>query len=128
MWPVIQTGCVPVLVDSDIDTLCINTKEVEDAITPRTKAIFVAHILGNAAEMQKLEQIASHYGLILIEDTCESLGTKYIGKMVGTFGEMGSYSFFFSHHITTIEGGMVVTNSDRLAEILRSIRWFLMRR
>ena len=122
LWPVIQTGCTPVLVDSNIDTLCIDVDQVREAITDKTRAIFVAHILGNAADMDALKNIADEYGLLLIEDACESLGSAYNHQKVGTIGEIGSYSFFFSHHITTIEGGMIVTDNDQTADLLRALR------
>ena len=122
LWPIIQMGCIPVLVDSDLDTLNIDVDEVRKAITPKTKAIFAVHILGNAAKIDELSALADEFGLILLEDTCESLGTSYKGRKVGTIGEMGSFSFFFSHHITTIEGGMVVTDNDDLAELLKALR------
>jgi CDP-6-deoxy-D-xylo-4-hexulose-3-dehydrase len=120
IWPVIQTGHMPVLVDCDPKTLCINIDKIE--ITPRTKAILCAHILGNGCNMDALTELAKKHNLILLEDNCESLGSKYKGKQLGTIGRMGTFSFFFSHHITTIEGGMIVTDDDNTADILRSLR------
>lgn len=120
--PVINAGFVPVLVDADPKTLCMDFKAVREAIGPKTKAIFVAHILGNSADMKALGQLAKERNLILLEDSCESLGTKFQSKMTGTFGLAGSYSFYFSHHITTIEGGMIVTDEDDYAELLRALR------
>lgn len=120
IWPVIQNHLHPVLVDCDPDTLCIDVDKIE--ITERTKAICVAHILGNGCDMDALVELAEKHRLILLEDNCESLGTKYKGRQLGTFGAMGTFSFFFSHHITTIEGGMVVTDNDRTADLLRCLR------
>ena len=122
LWPIIQMGCMPVLVDCERDTLNIDVDEVRKAITPKTRAIFIAHILGNGCRMDELVALAEERNILLIEDACESLGTTYKGKHVGSIGLMGSFSFFFSHHITTIEGGMIVTNDDELADLLRVFR------
>jgi len=121
LWPVIQTGCTPVLVDCDA-TLNIDVEKLHNSITEDTKAIFVAHILGNGCDMTPIMEIAEKYDLIVLEDTCESLGAEYKGQKLGTFGLMGSYSFYYSHHITTIEGGMVVTDNDGIADLLRCMR------
>jgi len=122
IWPIIQAGAKPVFVDSDVDSLQLKYEQVEAAINENTAAICVVHILGNAAEIIKYKELADKHNLWLIEDTCESLGVKHQGKFVGTYGDVGTYSFFFSHHITTIEGGMVVTNDDELAELMRALR------
>lgn len=121
IWPVTQTGFLPVLVDCD-EHLQIDTDKIEKAITGKTRAIFVAHIMGNACDMNRIQEIAEKHDLIILEDACEALGVDYRDKKVGTFGWMGSYSFYYSHHITTIEGGMVVTDDDVVADILRSMR------
>lgn len=122
VWPIIQIGCIPVFVDSDPNTLQMDLNAVESAITSKTKAICAPHILGNAINLSKLKELAKKYNLWLIEDACESLGVKNNGQFVGTEGHFGTYSFYFSHHITTIEGGMIVTNHDDLADLLRSMR------
>lgn len=122
IWPIVQAGAVPVLVDSDPETLQIKTEEVRAAITKKTKAIMPVHVLGNSAPIQELMQIAKENNLWLIEDTCEALGVQNQNQHCGTFGDIGTFSFFFSHHITTIEGGMVVTNNDELAELMRCLR------
>jgi len=122
LWPIIQHGLVPVLVDCDIETLCIDVKEIEKNVTPSTKAVFVAHILGNGAAIEEIRQLCDTKGLVLLEDNCESLGAAYKDKKLGSFGLMGSFSFFFSHHITTIEGGMIVTDDDEIADLLRCLR------
>lgn len=122
VWPVLQAGCVPVLVDCDPQTLQMKRESVEKAISPKTAAICPVHVLGNAVEMDWIIEIASKHNLVVFEDTCEALGTKYRNKYVGTIGDIGTYSFFFSHHITTIEGGMVVTDNDELAELMRAMR------
>jgi CDP-6-deoxy-D-xylo-4-hexulose-3-dehydrase len=95
---------------------------VAAAISDKTVAVCPVHVLGNAVPMKELKQITDAHDLWLIEDTCESLGTRSEGRDVGTFGDIGTYSFYFSHHITTIEGGMVVTEDDELAELMRCLR------
>jgi CDP-4-dehydro-6-deoxyglucose reductase, E1 len=122
IWPIVQAGLIPVLVDSDPYTLQMNTDQTLDAITNKTGAICPVHVLGNAVPMKPLLVEAKKNKLWIIEDTCEALGTKQNGQFVGTLGDVGTYSFFFSHHMTTIEGGMIVTNNDDLAEMLRSMR------
>jgi dTDP-4-amino-4,6-dideoxygalactose transaminase len=122
VWPVVQIGAKPVFVDCDPKTLQMQPEAIEAAITENTAAIVVVHVLGGAVNAKEIRAIADQHGLWLFEDTCESLGVLWDGKPVGTFGHFGSYSFYFSHHITTIEGGMVVTDDARLAELLRSMR------
>lgn len=122
IWPIVQAGGVPVLVDSDPDTLQMDLDQVEQAIGPDTVGICAVHVLGNAVPLQRLKHICEERHLWLIEDTCESLGTVHLHKKAGTWGDMGTYSFFFSHHITTIEGGMITTDDDDLAELLRCLR------
>lgn len=120
--PVLQHHCVPVLVDVDPDTLNMRPESLRDALSSRTRAIFPVHLLGNPVDMAPLMEFAREHDLWVIEDTCESLGSSIGGKQVGSFGDFGTYSFYFSHHITTIEGGMLVTDDDRLAELARSMR------
>lgn len=122
IYPFAQLGITPVIVDAEINTFNIDPAAIEKAISPKTKAICIVPVLGNPCDMKSIKNICDKYNLLLIEDTCESLGSSYMGKMCGTFGEVGTYSFFFSHHMTTIEGGMVVTDNDDLADILRSQR------
>ena len=120
--PVLQVGCVPVLVDVDAETLNLRPDSVEEAISNRTRAILPVHLLGNPVDMSSLMEIAKARDLWVIEDTCESLGSSVGGRMVGSFGQLGTFSFYFSHHITTVEGGMLVTDDDRLADLARSMR------
>jgi dTDP-4-amino-4,6-dideoxygalactose transaminase len=122
IWPVVQTGAKPVFVDCDPDTLQMRPEAIARAITPSTVAIVIVHVLGGAIDIAATAEIAQANGLWLFEDTCEALGVLWDGRHVGTFGQMGSYSFYFSHHITTIEGGMIVTNDDTLADLLRALR------
>jgi CDP-6-deoxy-D-xylo-4-hexulose-3-dehydrase len=122
IWPVLDAGCTPVLVDANPRTLNMSVEAARQAIGPRTRAIFVAHILGNAADMDGLRTLAREKGLLLFEDSCEALGTTYKGVPTGRFSSAATFSFFFSHHITTIEGGMLVTDDDEFADLCRSLR------
>lgn len=122
IWPVIQVGAVPVLADVDPQTLNLTVESVEAAIGPKTKAVFAVHLLGNPAPVAALRKLCDERGLTLIEDTCEALDAELAGKKAGTFGRAGTYSFYFSHHITTIEGGMIVCDSAEDADRLRALR------
>lgn len=124
VWPVVQMGLVPVFVDININTLNADVEKVEELLKNdnEIKGMVVVHILGNTTNMKKLLDLKQEYNLIFLEDTCESLGSKYDDKFLGTFGECGTYSFYFSHHITTIEGGMVVTDSFEVYELLKCLR------
>lgn len=121
-FPVTQYGLKLVFVDVDKETLNIDVTKIRDAITSRTRAIFAVNLLGNSCDWMSLNQIASEHDLVLIEDNCESLGATYQGRMLGTMGAMGSFSFFFSHHMQTMEGGMILTDDDELDQYLRSLR------
>lgn len=120
--PILQYGCVPVLVDIDPATLNLQPERLAEALSSRTRAIMPVHLLGNPVNMIPLMEFAREHNLWVIEDTCESLGSTVGGQQVGSFGDFGTYSFYFSHHITTIEGGMLVTNDDHMADLARSIR------
>ena len=122
IFPLTQYGLVPVLVDSDIETLNMNIESIENSITSKTKAILVVHIYGNPCNMDAIEKICKKNNLILIEDACESMGAYYKNKPVGSFGLLSSFSFYFSHHITCMEGGITLTKSFDLAESMRIIR------
>ena len=121
-FPVTQYGLKLVFVDVDKETLNINVNKIEEAITSKTKIIFAVNLLGNPCEINDLKKICSNNNLILIEDNCESLGAMYGDKFTGTFGLMGSFSFFFSHHMQTMEGGMILTNDSDLYEHCVSLR------
>lgn len=121
-FPVTQTGLRLRFVDIEAATLNIDPDLVEAAITPRSRAILAVNLLGNPAALDRLRQIADGAGLILIEDNCESLGARLQGRMAGTFGAMGTFSSFFSHHINTMEGGMVVTDDRILYDNLLALR------
>lgn len=120
--PILQLGCVPVFVDIDEDTLNMRPESVDDAASERTRAVFPVHLLGNPVDMDPLMLRARARGMWVIEDTCESLGTEINDRKVGSFGDFGTYSFYFSHHITTIEGGMIVTDDEELNDLARSLR------
>jgi CDP-6-deoxy-D-xylo-4-hexulose-3-dehydrase len=120
--PILQFGAVPVFVDVEIPTYNIDTTKVEAAITPRTKAIMLAHTLGNPYNLAEITSLCGKYGLWLIEDCCDALGSTYNGQMVGTFGDIGTLSFYPAHHITMGEGGAVFTNNLELKQIAESFR------
>jgi CDP-6-deoxy-D-xylo-4-hexulose-3-dehydrase len=112
--PLIQFGCVPVFVDIDIPTYNIDVSKIEEAISPKTKAIMIAHALGNPFNLDEVLAIAKKYNLWLIEDDCDSLGATYNGKKTGSFGDLATLSFYPAHHITMGEGGAVLINNRRL--------------
>jgi len=120
--PIIQNGLMPVFVDVDIPTYGISVSQVEEAITPRTRAIVAAHTLGNPFDLDGICKIAEDNDLFLIEDCCDALGSTYHGKKVGAFGDISTFSFYPAHHITTGEGGAVATNDRALARIVESMR------
>lgn len=115
-------GLVPVFVDVDVMTMNVSLHDLKKKITKRTRAFLAVHVLGNMCAMDELTQLCVQHDLILIEDTCESLGSTYNGRYVGTFGRFGTFSFYFSHHITTGEGGMVVCQTQEDADLLRCLR------
>jgi len=120
--PIIQFGAVPVFVDIDIDTHNIDAEKIEEAISPKTKAIMLAHSLGNPFNLEVITSLCKKYNLWLIEDTCDALGSTYGGQMVGTFGDISTLSFYPAHHITMGEGGAVFTNNSQLKLIAESFR------
>ena len=122
LWPIIQSGLKPKFVDIDLKTLNFDLVKLERAITKKTKAILIVHVLGNCVDMDLLMKIKNKYNLILIEDTCESLGTKYKNKYLGTFGDFSSFSFYSSHQISSGEGGMICCKNENDFEIIKSLR------
>ena len=122
LWPIIQSGLKPKFVDIDLDSLNINLNDLKKKISKKTKAILVVHVLGNCADMSELMRIVKKHNLILIEDTCESLGTKYKNKYLGTFGDFSSFSFYSSHQISSGEGGMICCKNNDDHEIIKSLR------
>ena len=112
--PIVQFGAIPVFVDVDIHTHNINADLVEAAITPKTKAIMLAHTLGNPFNLEKIKEICNKHNLWLVEDCCDALGATYNNQLVGTFGDIATLSFYPAHHITMGEGGAVFTNNAQL--------------
>lgn len=120
--PIVQFGAIPVFVDVDIKTHNVNADLIEAAITPKTKAIMLAHALGNPFNLGKVVELCKKYNLWLIEDTCDALGAEYNGQKCGTFGDLGTLSFYPAHHITMGEGGAVFMNNPELKVIAESFR------
>lgn len=121
-FPIHQNNLKIRFVDININTLNIDIDKLKTAITPKTKAVFAVHLLGNPNLMNSLLDICKKYNLLLIEDTCESLGALYNKKQCGTFGIIGTYSTFFSHHMSTTEGGICVTDDEEIYQIMLSLR------
>ncbi len=120
--PILQFGAVPVFVDVDLATHNIDASKIEAAISPKTRAIMLAHSLGNPFNLDVVTALCKKHGLWLVEDCCDALGAKYDGKLVGTFGDIGTLSFYPAHHITMGEGGAVFTNNPELMLIAESFR------
>ncbi len=122
LWPLVQFGLKPVFVDVDVKTLNVNIDDLIAKISNKTKAIMLINIHGNSSDLFKVKKIARKKNIILIEDNCEALGSKLKNKYLGTFGDFSTFSFFYSHQITSGEGGMIVCHNDRDYEILFSLR------
>ena len=120
--PIIQFGAIPIFIDIKLPTYNIDENLVEEAITKKTKAIMLAHTLGNPFNVKKIKEICEKYNLWLIEDSCDALGSKFNNQNVGTFGDLATLSFYPAHHITMGEGGAVFTNSKKLERIAESFR------
>ncbi len=120
--PILQNGLAPVFVDVSLPTYNDDPGLLEHALSPRTRAIMLAHTLGNPFDVEAVTRFARQHGLWLVEDCCDALGSEYRGRRVGTFGDIGTLSFYPAHHITTGEGGAVFTNDALLARLLESLR------
>ncbi|PJC52312.1 MAG: lipopolysaccharide biosynthesis protein RfbH [Candidatus Magasanikbacteria bacterium CG_4_9_14_0_2_um_filter_42_11] len=120
--PIIQHGLIPVFVDVELGTYNVSIEEIKQAITPKTRAIFLAHTLGNPYDLDEIAALCEEHDLWFIEDNCDGLGSIYNGKKTGTFGHVATCSFYPAHHITMGEGGAVFTNNPRLFKIIKSIR------
>jgi CDP-6-deoxy-D-xylo-4-hexulose-3-dehydrase len=120
--PIIQNNLIPVFIDVDVGTYNIQTDKIEGAISKKTKAIFLAHTLGNPFNLAKIQEICEKYNLWLIEDNCDALGSKYNDKYTGTFGHIATFSFYPAHHITMGEGGALVMNDSELKKLIVSFR------
>ena len=120
--PVVNLGMTPVFVDVDKSNFSMTFENIQEAVTPYTKAIVLVHAMGFNAMTEELRELADRYNILLIEDCCESHGATYNGEKIGAFGDMSNFSFYFGHHITTIEGGVVCTNNPELHEYARLFR------
>ncbi|MDB4926302.1 lipopolysaccharide biosynthesis protein RfbH [Mucilaginibacter sp.] len=120
--PMIQFGAIPVFVDVDIATHNVKAEDIEAAVSPKTKAIMIAHSLGNPFDLDEVMRIAKKYNLWVVEDDCDSLGATYRGKKTGTYGDIATFSFYPAHHITMGEGGAVIINNPELSKIAESFR------
>ena len=121
-YPLYQYGLKIKFVDIDLNTLNYELDQLEQAVTNKTRAIMAVNLLGNPNDFRRIKQIIGERDIVLIEDNCESMGAKFQGKHAGTFGIMGGYSSFFSHHISTMEGGLIVTDDEELHQILLTLR------
>jgi dTDP-4-amino-4,6-dideoxygalactose transaminase len=119
---VLHAGFIPVFVDIERETLNIDVKKIENAITKKTRAIMPVHLMGKPADMDAINEIAKKYGLYVIEDAAEAYGAIYKGRKIGTLGDLAAFSTYLAHMISTVEGGVVVTDREDFAEILRSLR------
>ncbi len=122
IWPIIQHNLIPVLVDCHIDDFNLDLDKLEAAIGPKTRAIKLVHVYGNPCNMDAIMSLAKKHNLFIIEDCCEAMGATYDDKAVGSFGLISNYSFFFSHHISTMEGGISVSNDFNITETMRILR------
>ena len=122
--PLVQNGLKPVFADIEMDTLNFDLDLVSEKLNPKTKAIFVSPVLGNPPDMDKLKMMCDHHGIVLIGDNCDSLGSRWYGKLINEYYYAWSCSFYPAHHITTGEGGMVCSDDDKLIDIARSISWW----
>ncbi len=121
-YPLYQYGLKIKFVDIDLHTLNYDLEQLEQAVTDKTRAIMAVNLLGNPNDFERIQQIIANRNIVLIEDNCESMGASFQGKHAGTFGIMGTFSSFFSHHISTMEGGMIVTDDEEIYQILLSLR------
>ncbi len=122
LWPIVQTGLVPKFIDVDLNTYSSNLEIIKKNITKKTKAIMLINVLGNCSEIDKIKSFAKKKNIYLIEDNCESLGSVYKGKKLGTFGDFSTFSFYYSHQLTAGEGGMIVCKNKFDYKILQSLR------
>jgi len=120
--PIIQNRLVPVFIDVELGSYNIDVSKIEPSISKKTRAIMLAHALGNPFELDAVIEIAGKYNLFVIEDACDAVGSKYDGKLVGTFGDIGTVSFYPAHHITMGEGGALITDITKFARVIRSLR------
>lgn len=120
--PIVQMGAVPVFLDAELDTYNADLSQLEAALTPKTKAVIFAHTLGNPYDPVKVREFCDKHNLWMVEDTCDAVGAKWLGKQVGTYGDLATVSFYPAHHITMGEGGAVLMRSPKLRKIVESFR------
>lgn len=120
--PIVQNGLVPVFADVDLNTCQVDVSQLEECLSPKTRAVFVAHTLGNVFDLDAVKAFCDKHNLYLIEDNCDALGSRYNGKLTGTFGHIATFSFYPAHHMTMGEGGAVITSDPTLYRALLSLR------
>jgi Predicted pyridoxal phosphate-dependent enzyme apparently involved in regulation of cell wall biogenesis len=122
LWPLIQAGLKPKFIDVNLENFNVSEEFFYKSLTKKVKAAMIVHVLGSCSNIQKISKVLRRKKIFLIEDTCESLGSKYKSKYLGTFGDFGTYSFYYSHQVTAGEGGMIVCNDKNDFEIINSLR------
>lgn len=120
--PIVQNGLVPVFADVDLNTCQVDVSQLEECLSPKTRAVFVAHTLGNVFDLDAVKAFCDKHNLYLIEDNCDALGSRYNGRLTGTFGHIATFSFYPAHHMTMGEGGTVITSDPTLYRALLSLR------
>ena len=124
VYPINNLNLKPKFVDIDLENFCMKTDDLDEAVSSNTSLLLPVHLLGNVCDMSIIKEVATKKDLLIMEDCCEAHGAEFKGKKVGTIGDIGTFSFFLSPHITTIEGGMVVTNNESLHELSKALRAF----
>ena len=124
LFPIVNVNLVPSIIDVDLEDFNLDVDKLRKSITKKTKAIMPVHLLGNPANMKEIIDIAKEYDLFVIEDSCEAHGAEFNNKKIGSFGDISTFSFFLSHHISTIEGGMILTKNEEIFELAKSMRIF----
>jgi CDP-6-deoxy-D-xylo-4-hexulose-3-dehydrase len=124
VYPINNLNLKPKFVDINLENFCMKTDDLDKVVSPDTSLLLPVHLLGNVCDMSVIKEVATKKNLLVMEDCCEAHGAEFKGKKVGTMGDIGTFSFFLSHHITTIEGGMIVTNNESLHELSKALRAF----
>ena len=124
LFPIVNVNLVPSIIDVSLEDFNLDVDKLRKSITKKTKAIMPVHLLGNPANMKEIIDIAKEYDLFVIEDSCEAHGAEFNNKKIGSFGDISTFSFFLSHHISTIEGGMLLTKNEEIFELAKSMRIF----
>ena len=124
LFPIVNVNLVPSIIDVSLEDFNLDVDKLRKSITKKTKAIMPVHLLGNPANMKEIIDIAKEYDLFVIEDSCEAHGAEFNNKKIGSFGDISTFSFFLSHHISTIEGGMLLTKNEEIFELAKAMRAF----